>query len=264
MTELTETVRMTYRQLAEHFGIGLDSARIKAQRHIRAGRWKLLPGNYPGSLVVVELPVEYLKVQVKPSGRQARSGHRPPSAQPSSISTLPSSALSFDATLLGEFRDELQRFRTDLEQERAARVTERDDWRTIIEQFESNHLAELERLQADRQAERERIRELVGKLIEDTAARDLELRERAELAERRAEFAGAATVQAQAEAASARERADRLVAQVERLTSALDRVHKDRQAEVEEFAALSAERDTLVAEVKRLRQPWWKRLFRSM
>lgn len=254
MSDPTETVRMTYRQIAEHFGIGLDSARIKAQRHIRAGRWKLIPGNYPGALVVVELPVESLKVLSRPAAGGKRAAAAPPQAPPPPAPPV-------DPSLAGELRDALERFGAELEQERAARAAERDDWRALIERMEDGHRTEIERLQADRLAERERIRELVGKLIEDTTARDRELRERAELAERRADFARAEAVQARTEATSANERADKAAAQVERLTGALDRIHKDREAEVEQFTALSLERDRLLDEVKRLRRPWWRRLF---
>jgi len=261
MTGSTDTVRMTYRELAQHFGIGLDSARIKAQRHIKAGRWKLIPGNYPGALVVVELPAEYLKAAPQPAARSARPEPRNAPAAPAAEPAP--AAPSFDAAVVAGLLDELARFRGELEQERTERNAERDQWRTTIEQLESSRAEEIERLQADRRAERERIRELVGKLIEDTSARDQELRQRAEAAERRAEFARAEAVQARTEAAGARERLDASAAQVERLTGALDRIHKDRESEVEEFAALAAERDALLAEVKRLSRPWWRRLFGS-
>lgn len=263
MADPTTTVRMTYRQLAEHFGIGVDSARIKATRHVKAGRWKLLPGNYPGAIAVVELPTEHLKRPAKPPGAGGRSGaQRAPGGSSPSPPAAPPEASPADAALLTELREALDRARAELDQERADRAAEWERWRGTIDEIDAARAAEIERLDLDRQAERERIRELVGKLIEDCAARDRELRERAGAAEHRAEFARAEAVQARAEATDAREKADRHAAQVERLTAALDRVHKDRDAEVEEFAALTLERDALAVEVKRLRRPWWRRLFR--
>jgi hypothetical protein len=54
---MSDTVRLTYRELAERLGIEPDSARIKARRLAKSGRWKLIPGNHPGAASTVEVPV---------------------------------------------------------------------------------------------------------------------------------------------------------------------------------------------------------------
>ena len=279
MAETTHTVRMTYRQLAEHFGIGVDSARIKATRHVRAGRWKLIPGNFPGAVSVVELPTEHLKAPSAPERTPTpRSSSAPPVAPPA------------DAVLAAE----LERARAELRDEQQDRAVEREGWRITIDQLTATidrlqaahadklaelreaHVAELERLdaeferqQADRQAERERIRELVAKLIDSTTAREGELRSQAEAAERRADLEKAransaqeAAAYANDETAKVRAEVGKQVVQIERLTATLDRLHKDRDTEVEEHAAVMLERDTMARELERARRPWWRRVLR--
>jgi hypothetical protein len=54
---MTDTIRLTYRELAERLGIEPDSARIKARRLAKSGRWKLIPDNHSGAASTVEVPV---------------------------------------------------------------------------------------------------------------------------------------------------------------------------------------------------------------
>ncbi len=56
--------RLTYRELAEHFGISADAARMKAKRKAKAGRWVIIPGNHPSDTVRVELPADDLHERV--------------------------------------------------------------------------------------------------------------------------------------------------------------------------------------------------------
>jgi len=52
------TVRVTYREIAERFGIGIEGARLKAKRRAAKGLWRIIPGNHPQDVVRVEIPEE--------------------------------------------------------------------------------------------------------------------------------------------------------------------------------------------------------------
>jgi hypothetical protein len=71
---MSDTVRLTYRELAERLGIEPDSARIKARRLAKSGRWKLIPGNHPGAASTVEVPAADLV-------REGVPGRTPPGAR---------------------------------------------------------------------------------------------------------------------------------------------------------------------------------------
>src|ERR687889_741962 len=51
-------VSVTYREIAERFGIGIEGARIKAKRRAAKGQWLIIPGNHPQDIVRVEVPEE--------------------------------------------------------------------------------------------------------------------------------------------------------------------------------------------------------------
>jgi hypothetical protein len=51
-------VRVTYREIAERFGIGVEGARLKAKRRAAKGLWRIVPGNHPQDAVRVEVPEE--------------------------------------------------------------------------------------------------------------------------------------------------------------------------------------------------------------
>jgi hypothetical protein len=55
-----DLVSLSYRELAKHFGIGIDGARMKAHRAVKKGRWRIRPGNHPQDAVTVILPREDL------------------------------------------------------------------------------------------------------------------------------------------------------------------------------------------------------------
>ncbi|HWI04777.1 MAG TPA: hypothetical protein VNT52_13285 [Acidimicrobiales bacterium] len=52
----TPVVRVTYREIAERFGIGIEGARLKAKRRAAKGLWRIIPGNHPQDVVRVEMP----------------------------------------------------------------------------------------------------------------------------------------------------------------------------------------------------------------
>src|SRR3954470_17510928 len=49
-------VTVTYREIAERFGIGIEGARLKAKRRAAKGLWRIVPGNHPQDIVRVEVP----------------------------------------------------------------------------------------------------------------------------------------------------------------------------------------------------------------
>ncbi len=55
-----DLVSLSYRELAKHFGIGIDGARMKAHRAVKKGRWRIRPGNHPQDAATVILPREDL------------------------------------------------------------------------------------------------------------------------------------------------------------------------------------------------------------
>lgn len=59
-----EKHRLTYREIAAHFGISADAARMKAKRKAKAGRWAIIPGNHPSDTVRVEIPADDLAERV--------------------------------------------------------------------------------------------------------------------------------------------------------------------------------------------------------
>lgn len=65
-----ETVRVTYREISERFGIGLEGARIKAKRRATKGLWKIIPGNHPQDVIRVEIPADEFN-EANPVGRGA-------------------------------------------------------------------------------------------------------------------------------------------------------------------------------------------------
>lgn len=116
------------------------------------------------------------------------------------------------------------------------------------------HAVALDRLQADREAERQRIGDLVAQLIADTEAREQVFTQR---------LADAETERDEAREAAARERqrAAELAGKVERLMGTLDGLRQDREAEVAAYEAMRDQCRILAAELQRLRRPWWRRLF---
>jgi hypothetical protein len=72
---MSDTIPLTYRELAERLGLSPDSARIKAKRR----KWLTVPGNHPSDPVRVLVPVEFLDPERSP---ERKGGVRTPSAPP--------------------------------------------------------------------------------------------------------------------------------------------------------------------------------------
>jgi DNA-binding Lrp family transcriptional regulator len=64
--------RLSYRDLADRLGISPDAARMKAKRKVKAGLWRIIPGNHPSERVLIEMPAADL------SGSPERVGGEQP------------------------------------------------------------------------------------------------------------------------------------------------------------------------------------------
>ncbi len=86
-TAPSDTERFSYRELAERLGISPDAARMKAKRKIKAGVWRLIPGNHPSDRVTVEIPANDLGVQASRGStvRPEQKTDHPPEHLPNSI-----------------------------------------------------------------------------------------------------------------------------------------------------------------------------------
>jgi hypothetical protein len=86
-TAPSDIERLSYRELAERLSISPDAARMKAKRKIKAGLWRLIPGNHPSDRVMVEIPANDLVVQTDRGGtvRPAQRPEQIPGHNPNSI-----------------------------------------------------------------------------------------------------------------------------------------------------------------------------------
>jgi hypothetical protein len=86
-TAPSDTERFSYRELADRLGISPDAARMKARRKIKAGMWRLIPGNHPSDRVTVEIPANNLGVQASRGStvRPAQKTEHSPEHLPNSI-----------------------------------------------------------------------------------------------------------------------------------------------------------------------------------
>ena len=118
-TVLTEQEqRLSYRDIADHFGISADAARMKARRKAKAGRWRIIPGNHPNDTVLVEIPVEDLTERAGGERRATVQGERTPrtiapertNESPERVLQLLASAIS----LLKPAQDQIERLHAEL------------------------------------------------------------------------------------------------------------------------------------------------------
>lgn len=73
--------RLSYRDLADRLGISPDAARMKAKRKVKAGLWRIIPGNHPSERVLIEMPAADLNGSPERVGgeqRQRATGERTP------------------------------------------------------------------------------------------------------------------------------------------------------------------------------------------
>lgn len=85
---MTETVLLTYRELAARLGITVNSARIKARRR----KWRIVPGNHPLDPARVEVPPEWLSPVAVRGAREGDGIPMSPGDAPPVLSPATSSA----------------------------------------------------------------------------------------------------------------------------------------------------------------------------
>jgi transposase len=124
-----ESITLTYEELAERLGIGVDSARIKARRMKQHG-WQILPANRPGGKARVVIPEGALPEQLPERSGAARKRYDEmlPERFGVALGELQASRerlerLTIEAT---EARTEARLMRESLEQERSERKREQE------------------------------------------------------------------------------------------------------------------------------------------
>jgi DNA-binding Lrp family transcriptional regulator len=67
-TAPSDNEQLSYRELADRLGVSPDAARMKAKRKVKAGLWRIIPGNHPSDRVLVEVPANDLSVRASRLG----------------------------------------------------------------------------------------------------------------------------------------------------------------------------------------------------
>jgi chromosome segregation ATPase len=293
---MSDTVRLTYRELAERLGIEPDSARIKARRLAKSGRWKLIPGNHPGAASTVEVPAADL-VREGALGRTPlgapvqQTGGSAPGRPGADVQALEDHIKSLTARLeiadrqtdqlradhaaeLERIRNELERTRQDAERQdrlhREQRVEVEHLLKTLVEADQARLIKERDHLRNDLQearAEADHAKSDQVRMAQDVAGMFDELRT---LTEKHAEL-HADRARLEAELEHARQDADR---QRGDHATELDRARQDaglwrEEADRERARIINlqadaehTERETahLRAELEQAPRSWWRRL----
>ena len=236
---MSDTVRLTYRELAERLGIEPDSARIKARRLAKSGRWKLIPGNHPGAASTVEVPAADLV-------REGAPGRTPPGAP---VQQTGGSAPGRPGADVQALEDHIKSLTARLE------IADRQ-----TDQLRADHAAELERIRnelertrqdAERQdrlhrEQRVEVEHLLKALVERVEA------DQARLIEERDHLRN--------DLQEARAEADHAKADQVRMARDVATMFEDLQAMSDCQAELYADRVRLQVELERMRRLWWRRL----
>jgi uncharacterized coiled-coil protein SlyX len=136
---MTDSVPLTYKELAERLGISPDSARIKAKRR----KWAVIPGNHPSEPVRVLVPVAVLEGERSP---ERSGGERSGGALPNSTGEI--SAL----------RAHVETLKEQLARAQAERESDQHHSRALTDRLDQLHrdhtatAAELARVQAEHRA----------------------------------------------------------------------------------------------------------------
>src|SRR4051812_30468239 len=256
---MSDTVRLTYRELAERLGIEPDSARIKARRLAKSGRWKLIPGNHPGAASTVEVPAadlvpEGVPGRTPPGAPAQQTGGSAPGRPGADVQALEDHIKSLTARLevadrqtdqlradhaaeLERIRGELDRTRQDADRQdrlhREQRAEVEHLLKALVERVEADQarlIEERDHLRDDLQearAEADHAKSDQVRMAQDVAGMFDELRT---LTEKHAELhADRARLEAELERArqdADRQRADH-TAELERVRDELDRARQD-------------------------------------
>lgn len=145
-----DTIRLTYRELADRFGLSLDAAKMKARRAAKAGQWRIVQGNYPNAPVSVELPTAAITPAVTNPPIQRPEQHPVTSwgdgGNDREARLL--AALSEAVGLLRPAQEQIERLTTQLMEAKDAHARERAEL-VAAEMREMGTKAELERALAD-------------------------------------------------------------------------------------------------------------------
>ncbi|MBO1022834.1 hypothetical protein IPV08_23015 [Methylobacterium sp. SD274] len=182
-----ELIQVTYREIAESFGIGIEGARIKAKRRAAKGEWRLIPGNHPQDIVRVEMPAEELragpiKPQRSPPNNPADRDPTPPpqhETQRKDTNDLEAlvavvSQLTLQSQAMTDRLIEAERMRAEAQRDTAIAQTELKAIEERLAALQEQHLTELLGLRERMAAETEQ----TGKTVEDANARERELQAR--------------------------------------------------------------------------------------
>lgn len=188
----TELVQVTYREIAERFGIGIEGARIKAKRRAAKGEWRLIPGNHPQDIVRVEMPADEFRLGTHKPPRTTphEQGDRlptPPSLQEpqrrdaNDLEALVEvvSQLTAQSQSMTERLIEAERMRAEAQRDTAIAQTELKVVQEHMAVLQERHLSELVMLRERMGAETEEL----SKTIEAAGEREHELRSRLDEAE---------------------------------------------------------------------------------
>lgn len=184
---VTELVQVTYREIAERFGIGIEGARIKAKRRAAKGEWRLIPGNHPQDIVRVEMPADEFRLgAIKPlrvaphdtaDGLPTPASPQEPQRRDTNdlealveiVSQLTAQSQSMTERLI-----EAERMRAEAQRDTAIAQTELKVIEERVAVLQEQHLSELIALRERMAAETEQL----GKIVEDAGVRERELHSR--------------------------------------------------------------------------------------
>jgi flagellar biosynthesis GTPase FlhF len=144
--------KLSYRDLAERLGISADAARMKAKRKVKAGLWRIIPGNHPSDKVMVELPATDLTEHV--GGERSERvipEHLPRTHQPERVNTDSDrllDALSEAVSLLRPAQEQIERLHQEVIEAKDAHRRDAMEL-TAAEMREMGTKAELERALLD-------------------------------------------------------------------------------------------------------------------
>lgn len=187
-----ELIQVTYREIAESFGIGIEGARIKAKRRAAKGEWRLIPGNHPQDIVRVEMPAEELRAgPIKPQRSPPNnSSDREPTLPPqhatqrkdtNDLETLVAvvSQLTLQSQVMTDRLIEAERTRAEAQRDTAIAQTELKAIEERLATLQEQHLTELLGLRERMTAETDQF----NKSVEDAEVRERELQARLDEAE---------------------------------------------------------------------------------
>jgi DNA repair exonuclease SbcCD ATPase subunit len=171
-----DVVQVTYREIAERFGIGIEGARLKAKRRAAKGEWRIIPGNHPQDIVRVEMPANEFRAgpnkppRTPPHAQNEGGATDPPQQEPQRRDTNDLEALvEVVSQLTAQSQAMTERL---IEAERGRAEAERDTGivRVEMKAIEAQLIAAQEKHVAALKALQERMAAETGQAQADLAA----------------------------------------------------------------------------------------------